>query len=110
MFSISGNNLSSDDLVCSNQLAGSAITDATAWYKNVSPYLILLIPFEGGQSNALLDVSGNNASITIGGNPTLNPIRGYDGNGAFEFDKKRLSNCRRRFSSIFIIYKNSLNI
>jgi hypothetical protein len=86
LFSTSGNDLSSDDLVCTYQLAGSAITAATGWYKNSSPYLVLLLPFEGGQSNALLDVSGKDVSVTIGGDPTWNPTGGHDGNGVFEYD------------------------
>ena len=84
--STSGNDLSSDDLSCTYQLAGSSITAATAWYKNGSPFLVLLMPFDGGQSNSLLDVSGNSVSVTTGGDPTWNPSEGHDGHGAYEFD------------------------
>ena len=84
--STSGNNLDSDDLTCGYDLAGSATTAATAWYKDTDPQMVLYMPMEGGETNGLKDYSGNDVPITTGDTPTWSSTAGHDGNGAFEFD------------------------
>jgi hypothetical protein len=84
--STSGNNLVTDDLYCRYDLAGGATTAATAWYKDESPLMALYMPFEGGETKALLDVSGNGVTVTVGGKPTWNPTGDRNGDGAYEFD------------------------
>jgi lysophospholipase L1-like esterase len=84
--STSGNNLPTDDLTCGYDLAGSATTAATAWYRDGTELMTLFLPMEGGESNALLDFSGNSVGVTTGDSPTWSPTAGHDGNGAFEFD------------------------
>ncbi|UCH82622.1 MAG: hypothetical protein JSW50_09030, partial [Candidatus Latescibacterota bacterium] len=79
-------NLTTDDLICNYDLAGTATTAATAWYKDGSPVHALLMPFEGGAANALMDHSGNGQTATASGSPVWNATGGYGGNGAFEFD------------------------
>jgi hypothetical protein len=44
------------------------------------------MPFEGGPDNAILDLAGGNAAVTLGSDPEWLPTAGYNGNGAFEFD------------------------
>ena len=89
--STSGSNLPTDDLTCGYNLAGSATTAATAWYIGHSPQMVLYLPMEGGESNALLDFSGNSVGVTAGGTPTWLADGGHDGNGAFEFENEYLN-------------------
>ena len=89
--STSGSNLDNDDLTCRYDLAGSATTAATAWYRNGTELMTLFLPMEGGESNALLDFSGNGVGVTAGGTPTWLADGGHDGNGAFEFDNEYLN-------------------
>ena len=62
--STSGNNLDTDALTCEYELSGGATTAATAWYKDTDPLMALYLPMEGGESNALLDFSGNSVGVT----------------------------------------------
>ena len=52
-------NISADNLTCNYNLAGTATTAAVAWYKNDAPIMLLYLPFEGNNSNALSDYSGS---------------------------------------------------
>ena len=82
----SGQNLSDEDIFCSYELTGTAITAATAWYKGNAPMMNLYMPMEGGQLSAVNDYSGNGGKATSWGNPTWYDTAGHDGNGAFMFD------------------------
>ncbi len=84
--STSGNNLSTDDLTCSFDLAGSATTAATAWYGNGPGPMALYLPMEGGETDGLEDYSGKDVTVATGGTPAWSPTAGHDGNGAFVFD------------------------
>ncbi|MEJ2722611.1 MAG: FlgD immunoglobulin-like domain containing protein, partial [bacterium] len=75
-----------DDLFCTYDLAGSAVTSATTWYADGAPLMGLYLPFEGGAVNALNDYSGNSIVMTPHGDPAWNPAGGHDGFGAMEFD------------------------
>ncbi len=83
--STSGSNLDSDDLTCGYDLV-DATTAATAWYRDGTELMTLFLPMEGGESNALLDFSGNGVVVTTGDSPTWNSTAGHGGTGAFEFD------------------------
>ena len=52
---------------------------------------------EGGESNALLDFSGNSVGVTISGTPTWLATGGHDGNGAFEFNENGYLNAVNTF-------------
>lgn len=56
--SATGANSIDDAIVCTYTLTGSATTAATAWYRNSQPVMTLYMPFEGGASGALQDLSG----------------------------------------------------
>ena len=84
--SSSGSNLSSDDLSCAFDLAGSATTAATVWSVDASPWATLALPMEGGATAALEDMSGNNNDLAPYGSPVWSATAGHDGNGAFVFD------------------------
>ncbi|MBN1123703.1 MAG: hypothetical protein JXA82_01750 [Sedimentisphaerales bacterium] len=84
--STSGNGLTTDNLTCSFDLAGNAITAAVAWQKDGQPWMRAYMPFEGGSEIALLDFSGNGATSTPYGTPVFLPSGGYNGGGCFEFD------------------------
>ncbi|MEJ2720869.1 MAG: putative Ig domain-containing protein, partial [bacterium] len=87
--SSSGNDLTTDDLTCAYDLAGTASTAATAWYVSgspVAPVMRLLLPFEGGLANSLNDYSGNGIAVTAHGDPTWSATAGHDGGGAYVFD------------------------
>jgi hypothetical protein len=84
--STSGSNLTTDDLSCNYDLAGSATTAATIWNLDASPFATLVLPMEGGASTALLDISGNGNDAAIAGDTTWSATGGHDGNGAFVFD------------------------
>jgi hypothetical protein len=90
IFSSSGNNFDADSLKCTYSLIPSANTVATAWYRNNTPYANLLMPFEGGNTYAFRDYSGNNRAITIpataGNDPVFQPSTGHDGRGSMNFD------------------------
>ena len=70
-----------DDLFCTYDLGGSAVTSATAWHVDGSAFMALYLPFEGGAVNALNDYSGNSIGVTPNGDPTWNPAAGHDGFG-----------------------------
>ncbi len=74
--STSGNDFTSDDLNVTYTLSGTATTAATAWYKNGSPLMALLMPFEGGAANALGDYSGNGQTATTIGRTSVERDRG----------------------------------
>ena len=79
----SPNNLTTDDLVCTYDLYGTAVTAATAWYRDAAPLMTLYLPFEGGEINCLLDLSGsNNHTIPSGAAPVWYEDMGHDGLGA----------------------------
>ncbi|MBD3402605.1 hypothetical protein GF420_06895 [candidate division GN15 bacterium] len=80
------NNYTDDDLTCTYTLGGDAVTAATAWEKNGSPIMEVYFPFEGGQTNAQLDYSGNGQSVTLVGDPTWNATGGPDGYGCYDLD------------------------
>ena len=84
--STSGSDLSSDDLSCAFDLAGSATTAATVWNLDASPFATLALPMEGGASTALEDISGNGNDLAPYGDPVWSATGGHDGNGAFVFD------------------------
>ncbi len=95
--SSSGNNANDDTLNCAYTLSGSAITAATAWYKNNVPQMTLYLPFEGGISNALRDFSGNNYFVTGSGAPVWNATGGRDGFGGVAFDGTSYLNAGKVF-------------
>jgi lysophospholipase L1-like esterase len=84
--STSGNDITTDDLTCAYDLAGSATTAATAWYVDGSPLMALYLPMEGGAVEALEDRSGNGITATTNGDPTWSATGGHDGYGAFVLD------------------------
>jgi hypothetical protein len=84
--SASGRNLDTDDLICGYDLAGTATTAATAWYRNGTPLMALYMPFEGGVGNAPRDYSGNGQTAATSGEPQWSAAGGYDSTGAYEFD------------------------
>jgi hypothetical protein len=84
--STSGYDLTTDDLLADYVLQGSAVTAATAWYVDGLPQMLLYMPFEGGQSGALADYSGNGHSVATFGDPSWVSDGGHDGFGAFELD------------------------
>ncbi len=95
--STSGNNTNDDDLTSNYTLTGSAVTAATAWFKNGTPLMTLYLPFEGGSVNAIKDYSGNNYAITASGAPVWSPTGGYDGFGAYSFDGASYLNAGKIF-------------
>jgi len=84
--STSGNDLTTDDLTCTFNLAGTATTAAIAWYLDAAPLMRLFMPMEGGPASAQLDYSGNALTVTTVGAPTWSATGGHDGSGAFAFD------------------------
>ncbi len=95
--STSGNNTKDDDFTSAYTLTGSATTAATAWYKNGVPAMTLYLPFEGGTSNSLRDLSGNNFNVTTVGTPTWGASTGRDGFGAYTFDGTSYLNAGKIF-------------
>ncbi len=81
-------NSTDDDLFCTYTLGGEATTAAITWFKDGSPLLSLYLPFEGGSSNGLLDLSGHDHSVTAQGSAIAawRGTMGHDGHGAFMFD------------------------
>jgi len=49
----------SDNLTCNYGLNGSAHSGVVSWRNDGAPYALLQFPFDGNESNALLDFSGN---------------------------------------------------
>jgi len=98
--STSPNPISTDDLFCSYDLQGNATTAAIAWYKDSLPLMNLYTPFEGDLPNALLDLSGNNHTVTMVGDPTFDSTGGHDGNGAFDFDGNDHLNAGESFPTL----------
>ncbi|MEJ2722629.1 MAG: GDSL-type esterase/lipase family protein, partial [bacterium] len=84
--STSGSDLETDDLTCTYSLQGQATTAVEAWYVDGAPLMALCMPFEGGESNAVLDWSGNGHDAVTHGDPVWLPNGGHDGHGAWEFD------------------------
>ena len=84
--STSGNNLTEDDLTCSYDLAGDAVSAAVAWQKNGAPLMELHLPFEGGEATAPNDFSGNSHPVSTYGAPVWQMNGGHDGHGAYEFN------------------------
>jgi hypothetical protein len=95
--SSSGNNTKDDDLTVSYNLAGTTTTAATAWYKNGTPIMTLHMPFEGGSTNALKDLSGNNYTVTASGTPIWSTSGGRDGFGGYAFDGTSYLNAGKIF-------------
>jgi hypothetical protein len=79
-------NLTTDDLMCSYDLAGTATTAATAWFVDGSPLMSLYVPMEGGATNTLNDYSGHGLTVTSLGSPSWNDSAGFDSLGAYQFD------------------------
>lgn len=81
--------LPEDDLTASFSPNSSVVESVTAWFNNGTPLAVLYLPFEGGETNALLDYSGSGNHVSMPGtlneNPSWNHV-GHDGNGAFGFD------------------------
>jgi lysophospholipase L1-like esterase len=84
--SSSGGDLTTDSLLCTYDLIGSATTAATAWYKDSSPLLTMYLPMEGGAVSALADYSGNGNDGTGNTGAAWDSSAGHDGRGAFVFD------------------------
>jgi lysophospholipase L1-like esterase len=84
--SSSGSDLTTDDLTCSYDLAGSATTAATAWDEDSAHLMSLYMPMEGGSASALLDYSGAGNHGTAAGDPAWVASGGFDGNGYFDLD------------------------
>lgn len=82
----SASELDDDDLVCTYSLDGEATTAATAWYRNSSSIALMVFPFEGGDTNALHDASGNANHLTPVRSPDWSNNIGHNGTGAFQFD------------------------
>jgi len=64
--STSGEDLVSDDLEVTFTLGGGASRSGVAWTKDSAPWMLLYMPFEGGPTNALSDLSGNNHTVGLG--------------------------------------------
>ncbi|MBU5557737.1 MAG: PGF-pre-PGF domain-containing protein [Candidatus Aenigmarchaeota archaeon] len=103
--STTGNNYTSDNLTCYNQSTSDANGDTVKniynFYKNATSVMVLNMPFEGGGNSTFIrDYSGygNNATFA---NATFNRTGGYDGRGAYEFNRN---------SWIYIPDSTSLNI
>ncbi|MGD8415008.1 MAG: hypothetical protein PVF33_12295, partial [Candidatus Latescibacterota bacterium] len=79
-------NLTTDDLICTYDLAGTATTAATAWYRNDVPLMALYMPMEGGAAAALEDFSGNGLAASAAGGPAWGDAAGFDNLGAYQFD------------------------
>ena len=84
--STSGNDLTTDDLLCNYDLVRETTNAAIAWYVDNTPLMILYMPCEGGYNNAILDYSGNLNNGTVEGNPTWEEEAGEDGKGALNLD------------------------
>ncbi len=87
--SSSGENRETDTLVCNVELNAVATTSAVNWLKNGEPIMNMYLPFEGGDSNAYKDMSGNNNHASFDAeytNPTWSSNGGHDGHGAYTFD------------------------
>ena len=95
--STSGNNTNDDDLISNYTLTGSAVTAATAWFKNGAPLMTLYLPFEGGPINGFEDYSGNNYAITASGAPVWSATGGHDGFGVYSFDGASYLNAGKIF-------------
>ena len=86
LVSTSGNRLTTDDLICNFDLGPIATTTSIDWWLDASPQMTYFLPFEGGQSNAELDRSGNNHPLTKAGDPAFVFDGGHDGHGVMNFD------------------------
>ena len=75
-----------DDLTCSFDLLGEATTSAAAWHVNDQPQMLVYLPMEGGNTNALEDYSGSGNHATADTASLWQQGTGYDGGGAFWFD------------------------
>jgi len=88
--STSGYNLTTDNLTCNFDLNDTATTSAVSWYNNKSgtfqPDMALYLPFEGNETNALLDMSGYNRDATVTGATWSSTNGHHDDNGGFYFD------------------------
>ena len=82
--------ISSDDLICTYDLEGSATTASIAWYRDSDPLVELYLPFEGSPASSQLDYSGNDHTVTASGIPVWEPHGGPGGTGAYVFN----STCR----------------
>jgi len=92
------NHLVNDDLVAKYDLTGGADSyrTATAWYKDSNPMMELYMVYEGGSSNALLDMSGNSHTVATVGNVSAatawDETGGHEGGGAFLFSSSSGAN------------------
>jgi lysophospholipase L1-like esterase len=86
LVSESGNDLPTDDLTCTYDLAGDAVTAATAWKRGGVPEMSVYLPMEGGATNALRDYSGSGNHGSPVGDPNWVATGGPDAHGCFEFD------------------------
>jgi hypothetical protein len=87
---VSHNQPDNTDMGVSYTLSGAdAERTAVAWYRNASPLIRLYMVFEGGSSNALLDLSGNSDTVTTAGVVSAatawDATGGINGSGAFLF-------------------------
>ncbi|MBN1817230.1 MAG: putative Ig domain-containing protein, partial [Sedimentisphaerales bacterium] len=98
--SASGENLPTDDLTCSFDLAGNAITASVAWQKNGLPWMQAYFPLEGGSQIALNDFSGHGAVAALYGTPVYLPSGGYNGGGCFEFNGQNQLNTNVVFPTL----------
>lgn len=90
IYSTSGNIQSTDSIICHYELNGDATTAHVNWVKNGNSTTDLFVPFEGSTIGSLVDISGNNHSVSVsdvaGNNPLYTSNGGHNGFGAYEFD------------------------
>ena len=84
--SSTGNNYSSESLLCSYTLPEGYTTAATSWYRNNSQIMNMYFPMEGGADWASVDFSGLKAKGTTYGSIAWSATAGHDGHGAYIFD------------------------
>ncbi len=84
LFSNSLSNYTSSDLTCSYAITPTTTQTITSWFLNGESIFNVNLPFEGNETNSLIDYSNNS------NNGNNNSVQwsygiGYDGSGAFNF-------------------------
>jgi parallel beta-helix repeat protein len=78
-------NLSTDNLTCNYELAGTVTHTAVSWFRDSEPLMALYLPFDG-VNNTLRDYSGYGNNATVVSAPVWNPSGGPDGTSAYVFN------------------------